>query len=121
MMMMTFHRHIGWFHVSLPAYVFVISCLVYLFGRALLRFTHAFGPLEARKVPPLASGLDQAEKGSLKKYEGTSDEEIFQLEKRAFFSKVGSALLGSSDLSPSSTRLTRSSDMVVCLSPQQIP
>jgi hypothetical protein len=70
----------------LPLYAFLISCLVYLFARILLSFIHPnkqiFGPI---------SSLDRAEKGSLRKQDDMSDEEIFQLEKRAFFSKVTEA------------------------------
>jgi ABC-type dipeptide/oligopeptide/nickel transport system permease component len=69
---------------SVPAFVFVLSCVVYLFGRLLLNFLHGgqsfFAP---------GSSIDQAEKGSIKSHEDLSEEEVFQLEKRAFFSKVG--------------------------------
>jgi hypothetical protein len=82
-------------HISLqgfpfPVFVFVFSCLVYLFGRRLLNFVGAFVPTDGEKVAHRGSGLNQAEKGSLKRPVDMSEDEVFQLEKRAFFSKVGS-------------------------------
>ena len=49
--------------------------------------------VDGHKLAHPASGLDQAEKGSLKRPEDMSDDEIFQLEKRAFFSKVSVAMI----------------------------
>ncbi|OAP54419.1 hypothetical protein AYL99_11520 [Fonsecaea erecta] len=66
-----------------PVYVSVVACGVYLVGRLLINLVH-----DDRKVFAPGSSLDQAEKGSLKKQEDMSDDEIFQLEKRAFFSKT---------------------------------
>ena len=69
---------------ALPIYGLVFSGLSYLLARVWLSYYHqgksAFAP---------GSSLDQAEKGSLKQHQDMSDEELFQLEKRAFFSKVG--------------------------------
>lgn len=69
---------------QLSLYAFSISCTVYLISRILWRFIHS----DLQTLAP-GSSLDEAEKGRLKKQEDMSDEEIFQLEKRAFFSKVG--------------------------------
>ncbi len=81
--------HMAGANLSIPAGAIVISCFVYLFGRALFNLIRVLVPLDVRKATPLASGLDQAEKGSLRKQEDMSDDDVFQLEKRAFFSKVG--------------------------------
>ncbi|KAJ9609878.1 hypothetical protein H2200_006207 [Cladophialophora chaetospira] len=67
----------------LPIYAFVICCVVYLFGRVLLSRIHN----GKRSLAP-GSRWDQAEKGSLEKQGNVPDVEIFQLEKRAFFSKT---------------------------------
>lgn len=63
---------------------FSIFCIVYLVGCLLWKFVQGD---KYTSVP--GSSLDQAETGGLKKQKNMSDEEIFQLEKRAFFSKVG--------------------------------
>lgn len=83
-----FNSHISWHGIPLPAYVFIFSCLVYIFGRHLTSFLGALISVDGQKTAHPASGLDQAEKGSLKRPEDMSDDELFQLEKRAFFSKV---------------------------------
>jgi hypothetical protein len=68
----------------LPIYAVGIACFAYIARRVLLGFIY-----EDRKAFAPGASLDQAEKGSLKQQENLSDDEIFQLEKRAFFSKVG--------------------------------
>ncbi|KIX04917.1 uncharacterized protein Z518_05788 [Rhinocladiella mackenziei CBS 650.93] len=86
MMMNPLH---GWLSTPFPIYVLVFSCLAYLVARPLLNFIHEYFPADAaQKISPSASGLDGAEKGNLKR-EGMTDDDVFQLEKRAFFSKVG--------------------------------
>ncbi|KAK5327605.1 hypothetical protein LTR93_002990 [Exophiala xenobiotica] len=80
--------HIPWQGFPFPVFVFVFSCLVYLFGRRLLNFVGAFVPTDGEKVAHRGSGLNQAEKGSLKRPVDMSEDEVFQLEKRAFFSKT---------------------------------
>ncbi|KAI1616310.1 iron-sulfur cluster-binding protein [Exophiala viscosa] len=82
------NSHILWQGMSFPAYLFIVSCLIYLFGRSLINCLGALISADGHKVAHPASGLDQAEKGSLKRPEDMSDDEIFQLEKRAFFSKT---------------------------------
>lgn len=82
--------HLSWHPFPFPLYVFIFSCLVYLCGRPLQNLISAFVSVDAHKSVRLASGLDQAEKG-LKRQDNMSDEDIFQLEKRAFFSKVGAS------------------------------
>lgn len=67
---------------TLPLYVAVISCVVYLSGRGLWNFIH-------QGKQSHTPSLDRAEKGSLEQQDTMSACEIFQLEKRAFFSKVG--------------------------------
>lgn len=74
--------------VPLPAYLFVLSCLVYLLGGQIVRFVQALASNHSVKSTVVGSTLDLAEKGSLKGDDVLSDEEIFLLEKRAFFSKV---------------------------------
>ena len=82
--------HISWQGFPFPVYVFVFACLAYLLGRRLLNFVGTFISVgDGEKVPHRGSGLDQAEKGSLKRPVDMSEDEVFQLEKRAFFSKVG--------------------------------
>jgi hypothetical protein len=78
--------------IPLPAYAFVFSCLAYLFSSLIVRYLQiAFSLAVGQKAAaPTGSTLDLAEKGSLKRDESLSDEEVFQLEKRAFFSRVGS-------------------------------
>ncbi|KAH0843133.1 hypothetical protein AYO21_03424 [Fonsecaea monophora] len=66
----------------LPVYLSAGACIVYLVGRLLFNLVH-----DDRKSFAPGSSLDQAEKGSLKQ-ENMSDDDIFQLEKRAFFSKT---------------------------------
>ncbi|KIV78832.1 hypothetical protein PV11_06442 [Exophiala sideris] len=84
----TFNSYDLWHSMSFPAYIFIFSCLIYLFGRPLVNFLSALISVDGQKLAHPASGLDQAEKGSLKGPEDMSDDEIFQLEKRAFFSKT---------------------------------
>ena len=75
--------------MPLPVYVFFCSCLVYLCGGPIVNLFQTLFPIdEDQKPPATGSTLDLAEKGSLKMEESLSDEEIFELEKRAFFSKV---------------------------------
>ncbi|KAL6251416.1 hypothetical protein RBB50_001625 [Rhinocladiella similis] len=81
--------HSSWQHLPFPAHVFIFSCIAYLFGRRLVNLVNAVLGIEVENIPcRSSSGLDQAEKGSLKRPEGMSDDEVFQLEKRAFFSKT---------------------------------
>jgi len=70
--------------------VIVSSCIIYLVLRRLLIpiLQSLFSP-DSKKSYALAATLDRAEKGTLAKKETLSDEDLFQLEKRAFFSKVG--------------------------------
>lgn len=77
--------------IPLPAYLFVFSCLAYLFGNLAVNHLHAaFSSHLNQKAAALRnSTLDLAERGSLQRDESLSDEEVFQLEKRAFFSRVG--------------------------------
>ena len=85
--------HSTWQTFPNPAYVFLFSLLVYVFGRFVWSFLHTFISPNAQKASAVTSNLDQAEKGSLKKQEDISDDDLFQLEKRAFFSKVSSLAL----------------------------
>ncbi|KAJ9639232.1 hypothetical protein H2204_003843 [Knufia peltigerae] len=82
--------HLSWQHWSFPAYVFIFSCLAYLFGRRLVNLINvALGTQqENTHHSRSSSGLDQAEKGSVISQEAMSDDDVFQLEKRAFFSKT---------------------------------
>ncbi|EXJ86090.1 hypothetical protein A1O1_06459 [Capronia coronata CBS 617.96] len=80
-------------HVARPdlaflAYVSVLSFLAYCLGRPLVKFAHALLYPDDQKASYQNSGLDQAEKGGLQKQDEMTDEDIFQLEKRAFFSKT---------------------------------
>lgn len=79
--------------VPLPAYLFVVSCFAYLFGSLIINHLNATfsSDLDQKSVAPTEPTLDLAERGSLQRAESLSDEEVFQLEKRAFFSRVGSA------------------------------
>lgn len=79
--------------VPLPAYLFVVSCFAYLFGSLIITHLNATfsSGLEQKCVASTEPTLDLAERGSLQRDESLSDEEVFQLEKRAFFSRVGSA------------------------------
>jgi hypothetical protein len=92
---------------SIPLYCFVISCLAYVLARPILHFVH--------KASAGGSNLDQAEKGSLQNEEGLSSEELFQLEKRAFFGKVGSNLSFLFSLARSALNLL--SDLALCVPP----
>ena len=87
------HGHVSWLSFPFPFYVFVFSCFVYLLGPAVWAFINAFFSVNRVKGSGVSLNLDQAEKGSLKKQKDMSDDEVFQLEKRAFFSKVGPAVL----------------------------
>ena len=70
-----------------PLLVFFMSCLAYLAGRALVKFVLQF--LSDNKTGPISSQYDDAEKGALTSpQQELSDQETFDLEKRAFFSKV---------------------------------
>ena len=72
-----------------PIYVFIFSCLAYLCRGLVVNFFQSiFSVDDGEKPPATGSTLDLAEKGSLKSEESLSEEEVFQLEKRAFFSKV---------------------------------
>lgn len=72
-----------------PVYIVVFSCLTYLFGKPLATLVQALFPVgEGQKITVTGLTLDLAEKGSLTKKESLSVDEVFQLEKRAFFSKV---------------------------------
>ncbi|KIW13214.1 hypothetical protein PV08_08401 [Exophiala spinifera] len=85
-------QHLLHLHWPVPAYLFIVSCLAYLFGPRLVKLINATTLGAGVESVPYSyrtsSGLDQAEKGSLKRPEGMSDDEVFQLEKRAFFSKT---------------------------------
>jgi len=81
--------HIAWQTLPNPAHVLIFSLLVYGIARLVLAFRHIFLAPNTQKASPVTSSLDQAEKGSFKKQEDISEDDLFQLEKRAFFSKVG--------------------------------
>lgn len=80
--------------IPLPAYAFIFSCLAYLLSGLIVKYLqNAFSlTVDQKAAAPTGSTLDLAEKGSLKRHESLSDEEVFQLEKRAFFSRVGSGV-----------------------------
>lgn len=99
----------------LPVYALMVSCLGYGLGRVLLKIIH-----ENKHSLELGSGLDQAEKGGLKRQEGMTDSDIFQLEKRAFFSKVGGAIFMPSVHSVCGAGTDSMRDMALRLSPKQI-
>ncbi|KAL2400148.1 hypothetical protein ABEF93_005805 [Exophiala dermatitidis] len=69
-------------------YAFLLFCLAYILGRSVVSFAHRMLFSDETKFHHRASGLDQAEKGRLKRHEDVSEEDNFQLEKRAFFSKT---------------------------------
>jgi len=77
--------------MPLPAYIFAFSCLTYLLSGPFVICLQAVFSLgvDRKAAVPEASTFDLAEKGSLKGDESLSDEEVFQLERRAFFSRVG--------------------------------
>lgn len=77
--------------IPLPAYIFAFSCLVYLLSSLIVKYLQAAFSLgvDRNVAAPAGSPFDLAERGSLKRDESLSDEEVFQLEKRAFFSRVG--------------------------------
>ncbi|KIW31524.1 uncharacterized protein PV07_03168 [Cladophialophora immunda] len=77
------HGPLGSLFSPFPIYLSIVGFIVYLVGRLLVNLVY-----DDRKPFAPGSSLDQAEKGSLKKQEGMTDDEIFQLEKRAFFSKT---------------------------------
>lgn len=99
----------------LPVYALMISCVGYGVGRVLLKVIH-----ENKHSLGLGSGLDQAEKGGLKRQEGMTDVDIFQLEKRAFFSKVGGVISMPGVLSFRRAGTDSKKDMALRLSPKQI-
>jgi hypothetical protein len=73
---------------SLPYYLFVISVVGYFFGRLALVWIAAGATKSKEKIQALSNG----KKGSLLKQDELAAEERFELEKRAFFSRVsGSA------------------------------
>jgi hypothetical protein len=84
--------HPGSAGYALAGYTIVFFGLAYFIGRfwrtSVQHGKHSF---------VTGSTLDQAEKGSLKQQEDLSDDDVFQLEKRAFFSKVGRMLVVSYD------------------------
>lgn len=72
-----------------------------------------------------SSGLDQAEKGSVISQEAMSDDDVFQLEKRAFFSKVRHAMPRPvCDMSHLNSRdhglLMCAQDVAVCYTSKQV-
>ena len=75
--------------VPFPLYIIIFSCLAYLCGGYIANVLPAlFAAREESKVQGTGLTLDLAEKGSLSKEASLSEDEVFQLEKRAFFSKV---------------------------------
>ncbi|KEF57205.1 uncharacterized protein A1O9_07395 [Exophiala aquamarina CBS 119918] len=76
--------------IPLPAYIFAFSCVVYLFSSLIVKYLQAafFLGVDRKDAAPTGSTLDLVEKGSLKRDESLSDEEVFQLERRAFFSRT---------------------------------
>jgi hypothetical protein len=105
-------KHSSSMSYPLPVVGVVIAGFVYILARTLLYLIHK----EKQSLAP-ASSLDQAEKGSLEKQEEMSEDEIFQLEKRAFFSRVGRLISFSEDIL---TGTDGRQDVAVCLPPQQI-
>ncbi|KAK5051410.1 hypothetical protein LTR84_003062 [Exophiala bonariae] len=76
--------------IPLPAYLFISSCFIYLFGNIVVNHLHAVFSSRAdqKATGPISSKLDLAERGNLQRDESLSYEEVFQLEKRAFFSRT---------------------------------
>jgi hypothetical protein len=74
---------------SLPYSLFVISVVGYCFGRLALAWIAAGATKSKGKIRALSN---TGKKGSLLKQDGLAAEDRFELEKRAFFSRVsGSA------------------------------
>lgn len=94
---------------SLPAWLFLASIPIYCFGRI---FLHLIVSVAYPKRPvPLHENID-AEKGTVATVASTDKEEKFQLEKRAFLSRVC--------LNTCSSACLTMADVAVCIPPESV-